>query len=207
MKKILKKKRFYILLVCLSLFLLITILVLKNGVLDIDKNSYDYIKNNLINDSLTPYIIFFTNLGGAMVLVGVSLMIAAIIQNKKISIAIIANLLLAVILNFISKIIFQRERPSVSNWLVNEMGYSFPSGHSAVSMAFYGFLIYLVYTKFKNSTYKWLIISLLAIIILFVGVSRIYLGVHYLSDVLGGFLFSIIYLIIFVYFYNKVVKL
>ncbi len=74
-------------------------------------------------------------------------------------------------------------------------------------MAYYGFLIYLVYTNFKNKKYKWLLISLLAIIILFIGTSRIYLGVHYLSDVLGGFLFAIVYLIIYIYFYNKIMKL
>ena len=85
--------------------------------------------------------------------------------------------------------------------------YSFPSGHSSVSMAFYGFLIYLICTEFKNKKYKYLLISVLSIVILFIGLSRIYLGVHYLSDVLAGFLFSIIYLIIFVYFYNKIIKM
>ena len=207
MKRLFKKKRFYIILLCFALFLLIVILILKKGVLDIDNSSYNYIKNNFINDKLTPYIVFFTNLGGALVLVGVSLMIAAIIRNKKISIAILVNLAMATLINQFVKLIFQRERPNVSNWLVNEFGYSFPSGHSAVSMAYYGFLIYLVYKKIKNKKLKWLLISILSIIILFVGISRIYLGVHFLSDVLGGFLFSIIYLIIFVYFYERIIKL
>ena len=204
MKRLLKKKRFYIILLCFALFLLIAILILKKGILDIDKHSYDFIKNNFINDNTTPYIEVFTNLGGALVLVGVSLMIGAIIRNKKISIAILVNLLLATLLNLATKAVFQRERPNISNWLVNELGYSFPSGHSSVSMAYYGFLIYLVYKKIKNTKLKWFAITILSIIILFVGISRIYLGVHYLSDVLGGFLFSIIYLIIFVYFYEKI---
>jgi len=207
MKKILKKKRFYILLICLFFFLFITILMLKKGVLDIDKISYSFIKDNLINDSLTPYIKIFTNLGGSLILIIVSLIIVLFTKNKKIALAIIINLIIAVLLNEILKFIFQRARPDQINWLVNEIGYSFPSGHSAVSMAFYGFLIYLIYTNFTNQKYKWILIVILSIIIIFIGISRIYLGVHYLSDVLAGFLFSIIYLIIYVYLYNKVLNL
>ena len=206
MKRFLKKKRFYIILACSFLFLILAILVLKKGVLDIDNSSYSFIKNNLINDSLTPYIKIFTNLGGALVLVCFSILIALFIKNKKISIAIFINLLLAVLLNIFVKEIFQRERPLADNWLTSEIGYSFPSGHSTVSMAFYGFLIYLIYTKLNNK-FKWPLIILLSIIILFIGISRIYLGVHYLSDVLAGFLFSIIYLIIFIYFYNRITKI
>lgn len=205
MKNILKKKRFYIIIVCLYLFLLLAILVLKNGILDIDSKSYSFIKNNLMSESLTPYIKLLTNLGGAIILIVVTLIITLFIKNKKISIAIIINLVLAVLLNLITKEIFARARPINSLRLVDEIGYSFPSGHSAVSMAFYGFLIYLIYIKF-NSKYKWLLISFLSLLIIFIGISRIYLGVHYLSDVLAGFLFSISYLIVFVYFYNKIIK-
>ncbi len=207
MKKVFKKKRFYILLICFILFLLLTILMLKKGILDIDKESYNFIKANLINEKLTPYIIVFTNLGGALLLIGVSLIILLFAKNKKISIAIFTNLIMALLLNLLIKELFHRERPLMDNWLTTEIGYSFPSGHSSISMAFYGFLIYLIYTKFHNKKYKWLLITILSIIILFVGISRVYLGVHYLSDVLAGFLFSIIYLIIFVYFYNKVFKI
>lgn len=207
MKKVLKKKRFYLLLLCLFLFLLIAILILKNGVLNIDTNSYDFFKKNLINESLTPYIKLFTNLGGALLLVLFTLIITFFIKNKKISLAIILNLIIIFLINEGLKIIFGRVRPDTINWLVNERGYSFPSGHSAVSMAYYGFLIYLVYTNFKNNKCKWLLIFILSFIILFIGFSRIYLGVHYLSDVLGGFIFSIFYLVIFIYFYNKFVEL
>ena len=207
MKELLKKKRFYILLICLFFFLLITILMLKKGVLDIDRNTYTFIKNNLISDSLTPYIKIFTNLGGSVILILISLIIACFIKNKKISLAIIINLVIIALSNEILKLIFQRVRPDTINWLVNEVGYSFPSGHSTVSMAFYGFLIYLIYTNFTNKKYKWILIVFLSMIILFVGISRVYLGVHYLSDVLAGFLFSIMYLIIYVYLYNKILKL
>lgn len=72
-----------------------------------------------------------------------------------------------------------------------------------ISMAFYGYLIYLIYRYVKNKYIKWISIILLSILISSIGISRIYLGVHYTSDVLGGFLISISYLIIYVSAVNK----
>ena len=72
-----------------------------------------------------------------------------------------------------------------------------------VSMAFYGYLIYLIYKYIKNKYIKWISIIALSILICFIGISRIYLGVHYTSDVLGGFLVSISYLILFISTVNK----
>lgn len=94
------------------------------------------------------------------------------------------------------KHIVQRPRPTEFR-IIDETGYSFPSGHSMVSAAFYGFLIYLIYKNVKNKYLKWGIIILLSIIVITIGISRIYLGVHYTSDVLAGYLISISYLIIF----------
>ena len=82
--------------------------------------------------------------------------------------------------------------------LIEEQGYSFPSGHSMVSTAFYGLLIYLIYKNVKNKYIKYTLCTILSILILIIGLSRIYLGVHYVSDVIGGVCFSIAYLIIFI---------
>ena len=206
MKEILKKKRFYILLISIFFLLLLVILMLKNGVLSIDEISYSFIKKNLISEKITPYVIILTNLGGVFVLIIASLIMLLFVKDKKILIAIIVNPIISFLVNYGLKLLFRRIRPDNINWLVNVVGYSFPSGHAEVSMAYYGFLIYLIYTKFKSKKYKYLLISLLTCIILFIGISRIYLGVHYLSDVLAGYLVSIIYLVIFVYFYEKIIR-
>lgn len=66
-----------------------------------------------------------------------------------------------------------------------------------VSMAFYGLLIYLIYTNVKNKYLKVILIVLLSLLIVMIGISRIYLGVHYTSDVLAGFLMAISYLIVY----------
>ena len=75
-----------------------------------------------------------------------------------------------------------------------------------VSMAFYGYLIYLIYRFVKNKYLKWISIVLLSLLICLIGISRIYLGVHYTSDVLGGFLISISYLVIYISASNKFFK-
>lgn len=67
-----------------------------------------------------------------------------------------------------------------------------------ISMAFYGYLIYLIYKSKFNKYVKIILITIFVFLILFIGISRIYLGVHYTSDVIAGILLSISYLIVFI---------
>lgn len=98
--------------------------------------------------------------------------------------------------NQLLKNIVARPRPEGFR-LVEESGYSFPSGHSMVSMAFYGFIVYWIFEKVKNPYLKWSSMIAISFIIIAIGLSRIYLGVHYASDVIAGFCISISYLILF----------
>jgi len=128
-----------------------------------------------------------------------------IFKDKKINTAIVCNLIIVTILNTLLKVIFMRARPDI-NPLVVETSYSFPSGHSMISMSFYGYLIYLIYTHKDNVKVRWILITLISILILLIGISRIYLGVHYVTDVIGGFCFSIAYLILFICVVKKILK-
>ena len=107
---------------------------------------------------------------------------------------IIINLLVSILLNIIFKWIIQRDRP-LEDFLIIESGYSFPSGHSMVSMAYYGLIIYFIYKKVEDKRVRNVLMILIGLLILAIGFSRIYLGVHFASDVIGGFLISIIYLV------------
>ncbi len=206
MKKILKltkdNYKWIILSICLILFLALAEDVFNKEIMQEDIIGYNFVKTYLIKKEITPVMKLITFFGGATCLIGLTLVLFITIKNKKIGLLIGTNLIVITILNQIFKFILQRPRPT-ENRIINENGYSFPSGHSMISMAFYGFLIYLIYKYVKNKKLKYISITLISILIIFIGISRIYLGVHYTSDVLAGFLFSISYLIIFILIANN----
>ena len=206
MKKILKliknNYKWIIFSICLILFLALAEDVFNKEIMQGDIIGYNFVKTYLINEQVTPIMKMVTFFGGATCLIGLTIILFIIIKNKKIGFLIGINLITITILNQLFKFILQRPRPTEYR-IINESGYSFPSGHSMISMAFYGFLIYLIYKYVKNKKLKYISIALISILIIFIGISRIYLGVHYTSDVLAGFLFSISYLIIFILIANN----
>ena len=103
------------------------------------------------------------------------------------------------------KFFFNRPRPLIP-LLKDVPGLSFPSGHAFMSFIFYGFVIYLVFHDVKNRRAKWSIISILAFFILAIGLSRIYLRVHYASDVLAGYCFGMMSLLILLRLLRQIEK-
>lgn len=196
-----KNFKWILLFLCIIIFLELAEDVFEKEIMKLDIISYKLISTYLISDFATPIAKFITNLGGAITLVSITLILLLVLKNKKIGISIALNLVISTGLNLLLKNIVQRPRPNEFR-LISETGYSFPSGHSMVSMAFYGFLIYLIYKLVKNQKVKWSLIIFLSIIICSIGISRIYLGVHYTSDVLAGFTISISYLVI----YTSIIK-
>ena len=199
---IVKNLKWIILFICLIGFLALAEDVFNKEIMNGDIIGYKFISTYLISDFATPIAKFITNFGGAIFLIGIAVILFIVIKNKKIGISIITNLGIITILNQLLKRILQRPRPEEFR-IINESGYSFPSGHSMISMAFYGYLIYLIYKYVKNKYLKWFLITILGILIVNIGISRIYLGVHYTSDVLAGFLISISYLIVYISIVNK----
>ena len=203
---ILKKNIKWVLLSLFTLFfILILISLYRMTELNIDMLGNKYIVEGLRNTSLNEYIIVLTNLGGAIVLIGIGLLSLIFIKDKKCGKYIIINLISITLINLIIKMIVHRDRP-LDIGLIVEKSYSFPSGHAMVSMAFYSFLIYLIYNKVKNPRKKFFYCTFLGLLIIFIGFSRIYLGVHYTSDVLAGYSFSLGYLIIFTNIVGKKLK-
>ena len=199
---IIKNFKWIILFICLIGFLALAEDVFHKEIMKGDIIGYKIISTFLISDFTTPIAKFITNFGGAIFLIILTITLFVLIKNKKIGLSIILNLIVITGLNQILKYILQRPRPTEYR-LIEETGFSFPSGHSMVSMAFYGYLIYLIYKYVKNKDLKWISIVLLSILICSIGISRIYLGVHYTSDVLGGFLISLSYLIVYTLIVNR----
>ena len=133
------------------------------------------------------WIVWFTSLGGEIVVPMVALVTVLILWyrgKKGFAYAFIFTGAFAEIFNLAGKEFFHRIRPAVE--LVNETSYSFPSGHSTLSLAVYGFIAYIVLRLAKKeSTKSWSTIAL-GLFIFFIALSRLYLRVHYFSDVAGG---------------------
>ena len=206
MKNFIKNKwQWIIAIICLIGFIAIAEDVCHKEIMKGDIVGYDIISRLSKLKFATPVAKFITNFGGTIFITLSAIALVIIIKNKKIKISIVVNLLIATLSSQILKRILQRPRPSGIR-LVEVSGYSFPSGHSTVSMAFYGYLIYLIYKNIENKYLKWSLITLLSVLICLIGASRIYLGVHYTTDVLGGFFLSISCLIIFVEVNNCISK-
>lgn len=195
-----KKFSSFVVVLCLILFSIICYGVLSYDSLVIDTKVYSFIINNIMNDGLTPILKAITELGGVAFTVLAGVLIFMFCKKNRWFITI--DLVGVTLVNQVIKHIIRRPRPNVLR-LVEESGYSFPSGHSMVSMAFYGIIIYLVYKNVSNKYLKWILIILLSLLILSIGFSRIYVGVHYFTDVAGGFLLGLAYLIIYINIYNK----
>lgn len=196
--------RWMLLFICLIGFFALAEEVFHQEIMNGDIVGYDIISKLFKFNVSTPIAKFITNFGGAIFVISLTTILFFVIKDKKIGISIITNLGIVTILNQIIKFIMQRPRPTEFR-IIEETGYSFPSGHSMVSLAFYGYLIYLIYKYINNKHLKRTLIIILSVLICIIGVSRIYLGVHYTSDVLGGFLISFAYLIIYIELVNKFV--
>lgn len=202
MKKYIK---WVIMIIFLILFSIFAYKIVMDKSIYIDKIVYDFICDNFMSERMTNIVKILTSLGSALVVIILTIVLFMAIKNKRIAVSIVINLIVITILNNLLKIIFLRPRPNVNN-LILESGYSFPSGHSSTGMAFYGYLIYLIYKYVNNKKIKISLIIFLSLVIVAIGLSRIYLGVHYASDVLGGFLLAIVYLIIFITITNKCIE-
>ena len=185
-------KKSYLLGIIISFILFIaTTIIVKTCDLSFEKNIFDFLQKL----SIRGIMILITTFGEWFVFVFFTL-ICLLTFNKKTNIAIITNLLLATALNNILKVTIMRDRPIWKT--IDLQTYSFPSGHTMISFIFYGLLIYLI-NKNYHGKYKKLIISLLSILIFLVGLSRIFLGVHYFTDVIGAYFFGTGYLLLFIY--------
>jgi membrane-associated phospholipid phosphatase len=145
-------------------------------------------------DGWTAFFEKVTWLGNVPVLAVVTL-VAAIVLSRMRRKAELELLLLAVIgtqiLTLGLKQGFARERPFFPDPLATESSYSFPSGHSSMSLAVYGTLGYIAARHASTRRAQLLALGGAAALVLLIGFSRLYLGVHYLSDVIAGFSLAI----------------
>ena len=172
-----KKIKCMILVLCLIIFTIVTYKVVTNENIYIDDIVYNFMSDNVINDKITNIVKIITNITSPLVVIVTAIILIIFIKNKKIKLSLMINLIGVTIINNLFKVIIARPRPYI-NRLVDETGYSFPSGHAITSMVFYGYLIYLIYKYVDNRKIKIPLMIFLILLIPIIGLSRIYLGVH-----------------------------
>lgn len=124
--------------------------------------------------------------GGVTVVAGVVLVLGAALGIWRTGLAGALTITLASIANSTAKIAFARERPDLLDPIVVEHGFSFPSGHSALGMVAYGVLAVLVHRSRLPAVARFAVITALGILVGLIGISRVWLGVHYPTDVIAG---------------------
>lgn len=193
----------------ISFFLFLIFMIMAKNVLNKQVFAFDDVIYKFIHSieskPVTSFFHTITHLAGGYILIGICILVLLFNKNRIYFYIMSLNLLNTVIFNQVLKLIFARERPS-GIAIIKETGFSFPSGHSMASMSFYGLLIYLIYRSDFSKKWKTLLIVILSTLIFLIGISRIYLGVHYVSDVIAGFCLSVSYLIIFTRIIEKYIK-
>ncbi len=140
----------------------------------------------LRSEGLTRAVVLITNLSNEYFMIGLCILLLIIPGTRKpFGVPLSAAALVTVGLNMTIKHLTARPRPEVLH-LVEETGFSFPSGHASNSMLFYSLAIYLVIVNVKNKTAAMILTIVFALLIILIGPTRVYLGVHFPSDVLAG---------------------
>lgn len=182
------------------LFVIYTILVLTNQLNFFDNAIYNFIFSHR-NKYLDFYFMNITKFGNTIVIIMLVLLLVLLLP-KKFKKNLVIETIITVLINNILKYLIKRPRPNHLR-LIKQGGYSYPSGHAMISIAVYGYLIYIINKNIKDRLLKLFLTIILLIITISIGLSRIYLGVHYPTDIVGGYFLTIIILLIFTTITNK----
>lgn len=149
---------------------------------------------------------FFTWLGDweRVVLIGLTLLGVFIWRGlKQEAVILFTTVAAAKLLSILFKYFFAFDRPDSNLWLTDASGFSFPSGHATVAMAFYGTLGYLLWQRLTDPKKKYVAVALCALLVLGIGLSRVVLGVHWPRDVVGGWVLGILTLFMTLKIFRK----
>ena len=199
-----KKIKWVIFVIAILIFSFLAYFVLEGKTGEFDSFIYKIVTFNK-TDFISGFYKFITNFASGIMVGIISLVFLIIFKNKRYGGFIFLNVFNIFVLNFLLKLLFMRDRP-YELMIIDEVGYSFPSGHAMAALGFYGFIIYLLWHFNLTKSVKIIFSMLLGVLIILIGVSRIYLGVHYASDVLAGYMVSLAYLILYITCVKKCLK-
>jgi membrane-associated phospholipid phosphatase len=159
----------------------------------------------VVPDSMNPFFLLLSELGDKKGIGIVALLVLGWLLLINRNLIGTATITLAVALgnevNKLIKALIARPRPDLEH-LAHVDSLSFPSGHAMVGLIFYFFIAYLIIQELKSNKGKWIVVVLTALLLLLIGASRIILQVHYPTDVIGGFAFGYIWVLLWIFLYN-----
>lgn len=177
-------------LVCLAIIYILA--ELSDEVLE--KESFAFDKTILLwihqyaNPTLDQVMLIITKLGNPKTMAFIALLTFSILLWRSYydkAKVFAFNCLGATVLNYGLKLAFNKSRPQLWTSLISETSYSYPSGHAMGSMVLYGFLAYLLSVRYPQ--YNKLFYGMATVLIAAIGFSRLYLGVHWPTDIVGGY--------------------
>lgn len=198
---------FVLLFACIIVFAYAVNMVFIKKTTTFDENVFSFVGKH-VTDTRTSIMVFISFLGKHTFLVPANLVLLAyffFMKNRRFSVRVAALALSSLSLMFLLKLSFQRVRPEIP-LLKQVSGFSFPSGHALMSVAFYGLLIYITWHEIKNRTLRNILITFWFLLIILIGFSRIYLRVHYASDVIAGFAVGFGWLVLSLWAIDKIEK-
>ena len=197
--------------ILVAVLIIIMVLIKNGGIFEFDDGIYNLVTHST-NTFLDNMYHVFTFLGSTIFIIGACLaifIVSIVMKKKEMGFVIVSSVAISTIVNNVIKLIFRRPRPEVRR-LVVEKSFSFPSGHTMAAVTLYGILIFFVMRSKLKKNIKLAISIVLGLLPICVAVSRIYLGAHYASDVIGAAITSTALLLVETYFiskyYKKIVK-
>jgi len=173
-----------------------------------DHYIFDLLSDHVIHPGLTGFmetVTYFASARFLQIAYGVVILFYLAYRHWKRALEIAAIGVGGFLVNYVMKLSFQRVRPP--DPLIDPLhNFSFPSGHATSAFIFYGLLTYLIWKTDLSKTYKYLIGTALILFSLLIGFSRIYLRVHYLSDVVAGFCIGFAWLLLSIYLFERMKK-
>lgn len=182
-----KRKEVWLVILPLILFVLLAISVGAGITVGFEVWAYNETIEHM-SPILTSIVKIITHIGDASCVITFCLLLIALPKSRKtIAFPVSVTVIVSTILNVLLKNLFTRARPDILR-LINEMSYSFPSGHAMNNAALYTILILMIFRFIEIPSRKYTLSALCVVLNFSIGLSRIYLGVHYAGDVLGGWL-------------------
>lgn len=191
------KKRKLAILSLTLLFIALIVLIKIDMISWFDEPIYHFITRNITPNitNIFKVITFFGSTIFIIILSVICFLVFLIIKKKNCSFIVATVIIISTVLNNTIKLIIRRPRPEVLALAV-ENSFSFPSGHTMAAVSLYGILLFIALKSNLSKKIKTIISIPLFCLPILIGISRIYLGVHFASDVLGGIIMSVILLLI-----------